>query len=153
MRLLPTALLPALLAACASAPRPVGEGGDPALSIEQAVLAVEDEWLGALVRRDAATMERLLASEFVLSGSAPALETRAQYLKDARMPERTLEPIMLEGREVQVYGGTVLTLGTAHLRGRWREHKIDRRYRYTNIYVQREGHWRAVASQWTAVTD
>jgi ketosteroid isomerase-like protein len=147
----PTLVLSALLAACASTPRPSAEAGDRSPLLEQAVLAVEDAWLSALVQRDTSTLERLLADEFVLSGSAPALETRAQYLDSARMPDRTLEPLTLDGREVRVYGDTALSLGTAHLRGQWRERKFELHYRYTHVFVHRDGHWRVVAAHLTTL--
>jgi len=137
-----------LLASCASVPR--SERADAA--VEQAVQRVEDTWFDALARRDVATLERLLGSEFVLSGSNTALETRAQYLDSAKMPDRELEPLTVEERDVRVYGSTAVSVGKVHLRGHWVERKFDLRFRYTHVYVQRDGRWQAVAAHLTIVS-
>lgn len=141
-----------LLASCASAPRSAGGDATTAAAVEQEVLRVEDTLLDALVRKDAEALERLLGHEFALSGSNAALETRAQYLESAKTPDRELEPLTLEEREVRVYGGTAVTVGRVHLKGQWVERKLDLRLRYTHVYVQRDGRWQAVAAHLTVVS-
>jgi ketosteroid isomerase-like protein len=141
-----------LLASCASTPRSAGSDAATSAAVEQEVLRVEDTLLDALVRRDVETLERLLGSEFVLSGANAALETRAQYLESAKTPDRELAPLTMEEREVRVYGGTAVTVGRVHLRGQWVERKLDLRLRYTHVYAQRDGRWQAVAAHLTIVS-
>jgi ketosteroid isomerase-like protein len=121
------------------------------LRTEDAVLAAEQAWYSALVQKDVAALELLLAEEFVLSGSAPMLESRAQYLQTARMPERVLEPLLLEDRRVQLHGMVAVSTGRAWLRGRWREQSLALRFRYTNVFVERQGRWQAVASHVSSI--
>jgi ketosteroid isomerase-like protein len=79
-------------------------------------------------------------------------ESHDEVLPHRHRPvHRTLEPLSIEGREVRVYGDTAISLGAAHLRGQWRDRKLDRHYRYTNVYVLRDGRWQAVTSQVTGI--
>ena len=148
MKSLAFAVLSLLLASCASTSRSTGR--DTA-AVEKEIQRVEDAMFDALVRRDVETLERLLGSEFVLSGANAALETRAQYLESAKMPDRELEPLTIEEREVRVYGDTAVSVGRAHVRGHWVERKFDIRVRHTHVYVQRDGRWQAVAGHLTIV--
>lgn len=152
MKLAAVPVLFLLLTSCASAPRSETRDAATSAALEQEVLRVEDALLDALVRKDAETLERLLGHEFSLSGSNAALETRAQYLESAKTPDRELEPLTLEEREVRVYGGTAVTVGRVHLKGQWVERRLDLRLRYTHVYVQREGRWQAVAAHLTVVS-
>jgi hypothetical protein len=102
------------------------------------------------VRRDTVALEQVLAPEFVLSGSAPARETRAQYLATAAMPDRVLEPIELEDRDVRIYGATAVTTGRAMVRGSRGGRSFALVVRYTNVFVRADHRWRAVAGQITA---
>jgi hypothetical protein len=137
-------LLLLALSACA---RPASVVSTPHPASGSAVLETEDRWYAALVARDTVTLSPLLAPEFVVSGSDPELESRATYLQTVQMPDRTLEPVVLEDRQVRIYGETAVSTGRAKLRGRWRERPIALEFRFTNVYVLREGRWQAVASQ------
>jgi ketosteroid isomerase-like protein len=135
-----------LLAGCAT----TREAASP-LRTEEAVLATEQAWYSALAQKDVAALERLLAEEFVLSGSAPELESRAQYLQTAGMPERMLEPLLLEDRRVRLHGPAAVTTGRAQLRGTWKGRPLALTFRYTNVFVERRGRWQAVASHVSSI--
>lgn len=120
---------------------PLSGQGDPA-----AVLAAEDAMYAALVQRDTAALAFALAPDFVLSGSAPELETRTQYLATAIMPGRMLEPIELADRRVRIYGHTAVVTGRSTFRGTLSGRAFSISARYTNVYLSREGRWQAVAA-------
>jgi ketosteroid isomerase-like protein len=139
MRRLAHLALPCLLLACA-ATRPA------AALPEHEVLAAEAAWYTALAAKDAAALEGVLAAEFVLNGSSPGLETRAQYLQTARMSERTLQPIVLENRQARVYGNTAVTTGLGRLQGEYKGRPIALAFQFTSVFVHRDGRWQAVNS-------
>lgn len=147
MRFYSSLLLACMVGACASGVPPEVAPAPTAA----AVFAAEQAWYTALVRRDTVALSSLLANEFTLSGSAAVRETRAQYLSTAQMPERTLEPIHLGDRHVEVYGSTAVSTGRAELKGRWQERPIDLTVRYTSVFVLREGRWQAVASHLSSI--
>jgi ketosteroid isomerase-like protein len=128
---------------CASAP---GTLRPAPLEAEAAVLQTEQDWYAALVRKDAARLESFLAEDFILSGLYPSVETRAQYLQTVQMPDRTLEPLVLEDRRVRIYGDTAVSTGRAQLKGVWNDRPLAITFRYTDVFVLRAGHWLAVAS-------
>lgn len=127
-------------------PEPGASGpADDSLAVS-AVLAVEDSLFTALVRRDTATLSRLLTPDFALGGPGEELESRAQYLSSSLMPQRSLEPIELHDRQVRLHGPTAVSTGWGRLRGTLGDRPLDLRYRYTTVFVAEDGRWQATAS-------
>lgn len=128
---------------CAS---PRGSAGSSSAAMESAVLEAEQDWYTAMVQKDAARIDALLTEDFVMSGLNPSLETRAQYLQTIQTPDSTLKPFALEDRRVRIYGDSAVSTGRAQLEGIWNERPLALTFRYTNIFILRDGHWRVVAS-------
>ncbi|MBU8894697.1 hypothetical protein DRW03_09245 [Corallococcus sp. H22C18031201] len=141
MRRITPMLLALGLMGCAST-----RGSAAAGMTEAAVLETEQAWYAALVAKDSAGLEKFLADDFVLSGLDPSVECRERYLQTVAMPERSLEPLALDDRQARVYGDSAVTTGRAQLRGLWNDRPLAITFRYTNVFVLRDGHWLAVAS-------
>lgn len=62
---------------------------------------------------------------------------------------RTLEPVLLEDRDVRRYGPTAVTTARATVRGTLRGRAFALVARHTNVFVHDDGRWRAVAAQVT----
>ena len=112
----------------------------------QKVSGLEDRWMKALQARDTATLSRLLAPAFVLSGQSQNVETRAQYLQTSAMSNRTLEPVVLADRHFEVFDNTVISTGRATYAGTWKENSFHLLVRYTHVYVKSGKDWKVVAA-------
>ncbi|WP_205502282.1 nuclear transport factor 2 family protein [Rufibacter psychrotolerans] len=107
---------------------------------------LEDRWMKALVRKDTAAMSQLLAPEFTLSGSSAVLETRKQYLETSAMPERALQPLLLEDRQFRGYPNTVVSTGRTKYAGTWNANAFAMPVRYTHVYARVNGSWKVVTA-------
>ena len=74
-------------------PQPEVEGiktsmSDQSARIEQEIIKLTYEWMGAIGRRDRATLERILAGDFLIAGWLPEgrLGDKQLYLEDCLMP-------------------------------------------------------------------
>ena len=114
----------------------------------RALLGLEDEWAAALVRRDAATFDRLLADGFIYTED-DRTSTRDAVLRDIVAGPDTVEAARNEDMRVHRFGTTAVVTGWLVVRGHGAGRPFERRYRFTDTWVRRggrAGHWQIVAS-------
>ena len=121
-----------------------------ALTDEQQVIATESEWVQAEVHRDAAVLGRVLDDRFLVNSSTGELSDKASVIAEVlgwKMSSQTITD-----RTVVVDGDTAVVYGTANFRFAV-EGKDDEvsAGRYTTTYIKRDGQWRALALQMTAL--
>jgi ketosteroid isomerase-like protein len=115
---------------------------------EQRVLAVEDEYVAAEIRRDEAVLRRLVDDRFVLNSSSGKTSDKDALIRsvlDMRMVAQTITE-----RSVLVEGDIAIVFGTAKLQFAvpGKEDSVSI-LRYTSTYVKRGGQWRMLALQMT----
>lgn len=122
----------------------------PVLTDEQQVIATESDWVQAEVHRDAAVLERVLDDRFLVNSSTGELSDKAAVIAEVlgwKMISQTITD-----RTVVVDGNTAIVFGTANFRfavdGKDDEVSAGR---YTTTYIKRDGRWRALALQMTAL--
>ena len=147
------ALLLSLTLTATAVARPLGaQGARTPTSATQsadarAILALEDQWASAVVKRDGATFQRLLAPGFVYTEN-DQLMSRDDVLKSVTSGSDTVTAAHNEGMEVHRYGpATAVVTGWLVMQGRGASGPFDRRYRFTDTWVKSGGRWRIVAAQ------
>jgi len=118
--------------------------------VEQAIMQMEREWADAFVKRDAATLERILASDFTDTDDEGHIENRAKYIDSAKNPVGTFTSIETSETKVRVYGNSAVSTGRYVIKGTEREQGEP--FRYMAVYVKQQGRWQAVAFQSTRIT-
>ena len=108
-------------------------------------IKLEDQWTSALIRRDAATFERLLAPKFVYTENASVMN-RGEVIKSVNGPDR-VEWARNEGMRVHDFGDVQVITGVLHLRGRGSSGAFDRRYQFTDTWQRTNGRWQIIAAQ------
>ena len=132
-----------LAAALSSAPLSARSTATPPNSDERTLLRLEDSWASALVRRDGATFRRLLADGFVYSEN-DRTSTREEVLRD--IGAETVTAAHNEDMRVRRFGTTAVVTGWLVVRGHGPGGPFDRRYRFTDTWVRRNGNWQIVAA-------
>lgn len=108
----------------------------------RALLTLEDRWAAALVKRDRAAFERMLAPKFVYTENAQ-LSDRAAVLTSLVSGD-TVTAAHNDSMVVHRYGAvTAVVTGWLVVEGRDYVH----RYRFTDTWVKRSGRWQIVAAQ------
>ena len=115
---------------------------------KRTIAALEEEWIQAVIKRDAAAFDRLLAPEFVYTED-DRVYTKAQLIKEVTTGADTVTAGRNEDLVVRVHGNTAIATGWLILIGRSGGKPFERRYRYTDTW-QRAGaagsHWRVIAA-------
>jgi ketosteroid isomerase-like protein len=145
----PTLLLLASLVPAISAS---GAQSKPALSDQQVLIKLERDWDAAFHRKDVAFIDSVLAEEFVSTYGDGARGDRAKELKMAAEFNQQIDSSTLDEFVVKVYGDTAVVWFTQHMVGPSKGQRLEVTYRYIDVFVQRDGRWKCVASQSTKVT-
>lgn len=125
-----------------------GEGG----TAKQELIALERAWGAAHLRRDTDALRRLLADDFTSTDALGTVSDKAQYIMATVKAPDTFSPASefeLDDVKVRVYADVGVVTGRATDKGWYRAPNLSGRYRFTDVFVRREGRWQAVASQGT----
>jgi len=113
---------------------------------ERAVLDLEEAWAKAVVKRDGATFKRLLAPGFVYTEDARVM-TGEELTREVVSGTDTVTEARNEQLRTHPFGNTMVVTGWLVLRGRGGGKPFERRFRFTDTWVKRNGQWQIVAAQ------
>jgi hypothetical protein len=140
-------LLKALLAACLlAAAIPAGSAGpaadETALRELKTVL-----WPRAYFTQDVKLLDRILADEFQSVDDEGSWSTKAEEIAWLARNRPAYDSLTFKIRRLEIFDGdTAIVAGTGTIRGRDQSGEYVGEYQSSNIFIKREGTWRAVAS-------
>ncbi len=121
---------------------------------DQGVLAyMEREWNDSWLKHDPSWIERNYASDASdISSSTGAFMTKSQAVADARGDKTVLRSLDLSDLNIRVEGNTAVVNGVNHVVGTDAQGKpMDRRVRFTDVFIKRDGRWQVWATQGTVI--
>ena len=119
---------------------------DPAKDRE-AIVALEQEWLHA---HDAATLDRILASDFVHVVPVDHFLTKQEHIDwTVKHPEPNERHTKFDKLQVRLYGDVGIVNGSVIATDE-NGNELDRTV-FTDVFVYRDGRWQAVNGQENAV--
>src|ERR1044071_4635583 len=117
---------------------------------EQTVRDLEQKYRDAVMRQDVAAVSNLLADDFVATSSRGEIRDKAREVDDIRpTPEFKMEAFDLDDINVRACGGTAVVTGRSRLQVAFKGKSNTGLFRYTRVYVKRNGGWQVVAQQLT----
>ena len=130
----------------------VGNAGHP-LTEANVLLYMENDWNEASKLKNTAWFERNYADDAsdVLSRNA-ALQTKSEAIASMKTDKTVLESLELSEVSPRVDGNFAIVTGVNRVRGRDDQGKsFDRRVRFTDTFIKRDGRWQVWASQGTLI--
>lgn len=124
---------------------PVASAQDAA-AVRQRIARLEDQWIAAVVKRDAPAFNRLLHPRFTYTED-DRIYSRAALIREVTTTADTVTSGVNEDLKVQVFGNTAVATGWLVLRGRSAGKSFERRYRYTDTWKLIDGRWQVIAAQ------
>jgi ketosteroid isomerase-like protein len=115
-------------------------------------MQTEREWVDAAQKKDADTLNRILAEDWVGQGPTGAV-TKAQALAELKSGESTLDSITLGDMKVRVFGDTAVVAGTDDEKSSYKGKDTSGHYTWTDVFLKHQGKWQAVASQSTRTAE
>lgn len=116
------------------------------------VLAVEREWTEAHRQGEVATLERLMAEDYLKIQPNGSVAGKAEVLASYQSGQRTWESAQADEYDVRLYGKTAVVIGRWTARGVNHGQRFDYAARFLSVYVKRDGRWQMVAEQSTDIS-
>ena len=113
----------------------------------KAVAALDTEYQAAVKKNDAATMDRILADDFVLVTASGKIYTKADFLNDARGGRPVYEHQEDTMQTVRVWGDAAAVTARLWEKGSDDGHAFDHTLWFSDIYVRTPAGWRYVFGQ------
>ena len=109
----------------------------------------ENRWSAAIGKHDTATIESMVAADFIGVNSKGKVQNRRAMLAEVKNDKDTYTSAKAEKLDVHMYGSSVaIVVGMANEKGTGKDGKaFDRTYRFTDTWIDRGGNWQCVASQ------
>jgi hypothetical protein len=114
---------------------------------EREVLRTEQRWNEALLRKDRALLDRLMAPEFTISDSDGHVRSKSEVLDALAAPDLRFERHQQGNIHISSYGNFAVATGTYLVRVRYGDQVLDKSGRYTRVYVRRAGRWQTLREQ------
>jgi ketosteroid isomerase-like protein len=122
-----------------------------AKSDQETLIELEERWDAAFHNHDQKFIDTLLAEEFVVTYGDGSRGDRAKELTLALDDRQQVDSSQLDEFIVKVFGNTAVVWFTQHLVGPVKGKPVAVDYRYMDVWVNRDGQWKCVASQSTRV--
>jgi len=119
----------------------------------QALIQIERDWINAMLNRDTAKLEQILAPNFRHTDPDGNQFTRMQTTDELKSGALKFDAFELNEINVQFYQDAAVVFGTYTYRGNYQGHAFDEHVRCTDFFVKQpgqdgqNGRWIAAASQ------
>jgi len=105
----------------------------------------------AQFHNDMATLEHLVADDYMLVNSNATVENKQQFLADFNLPGFRIDPYVLEQPVAKVWGDAAVVGGLVHLSWTQDGKHQTRLLRVAYVWAKRSDHWQATYAQVTRV--
>jgi ketosteroid isomerase-like protein len=113
--------------------------------------ALENRWVGALMRSDTATLDSIFADTYVDTDEHSHRSDKQGVLSVLKSGELKIASIKLSDMQVYDYGDAAVVTGSASQAGNFIGQPLTAAIIFTDTFVRQNGKWRAVASHRSGV--
>ncbi len=126
-------------------------GEQQAIEVEQHIRLLNDDWVKALVRGDAETLDRVMADDFFFTYPLEG-DDKQQFIADVTSGDLKIEHISREQVNVRLFGDTAVL--TARDSATWLYHgrELTGQYKVLEVFIQRNGNWQLCSLQACPIT-
>lgn len=114
---------------------------------------LEQDWNNAVWKKDKGWFDRNYASDFTsISSTTAKIMNKAEDIADTMDDKSTLEIVETTGMNIRIDGNYAIITGTFRMKGKDEKGSaFDRKIRYTDTWIKRDGRWQAWSSQGTII--
>ena len=122
-------------------------------SDQDILIQLERDWDKAFHTHDVATIDKILADEFIVTYDDGVRADRKKELELAKSFDEHVDSSAMDDFVVKEYGNTAVVWFTLHLVGPINGKPVEIAFQFTDVFVLRDGRWQAVSSQSTRITE
>jgi ketosteroid isomerase-like protein len=110
------------------------------------VRQLNDDWVKAVVRADAATLDRIMADDFFFTYPLEG-DDKTQFIADVTSGDLKVEHIQLEQISVRVFGKTAVLTARDSSTWLYQGRELTGQYKFLGVFAERDGRWQLCAIQ------
>jgi hypothetical protein len=129
--------------------RPQTASAEQNPDVVREILDLERQSKEAAIRRDVAFIERTLADDYVGIGPLGAVISKADTIAARKGAQLHYDSIEITEMVVRLYSSTAVVTARAEVKGNELGEDFSGPYRFTRVWVKRNGHWQTVSYQAT----
>jgi ketosteroid isomerase-like protein len=118
-------------------------------STSSKILALENKWNAAYKHGDVATMESLLAEDFIITVEDGSTFSKSGYIAHNGDSTLHVEITEMSGLNVRMHGNAVVVTGAYHEKGVSKGKPYDYHDRFTDVWMNINGKWLVIASHYS----
>jgi hypothetical protein len=115
--------------------------------VEQTLRDLEHAWVSADMHKDPRPLQSIIAEGWFNTGSDGRIQSKKDLLADVRSNTDVIQSEENYDVTVRIFGKTAVLTGGTRERGTRRGKSYDEHYRWTDVWLERDGQWHAVVSQ------
>ena len=139
-------------AVCTVLAQPPAKKKQAHVSGDEVVLTqLESEWGMALVKVDFATIDRIVAPDWILTTPDGVQHTKAEIDADLKSGKIKFESFKVDELNVRLYGNAAVLFGLTTEKLSIEGQDMSGQNRFTDTFIKRDGKWQCVATHVTAV--
>jgi ketosteroid isomerase-like protein len=121
-------------------------------SVEQELIKLENGWNDAMVKRDMATLNRVMADDWSFIDGEGTVVTKAEFLASVKSGEYVFTSAVGDEWKVRVYIDAAVVLNRWTAKEQYKSKEVSGQYRYTDTWIKKAGRWQCVATAGTKIT-
>jgi len=114
-------------------------------TVEQELIKLENEWGEALVKRDAASIDRIIADDYMGTYVDGSVFTKAQLIEMVKSHKEEMLSFVIDEWKVRVYGDVAVVTARITVKMQLAGKEMTDQSRFTDTWVKRAGRWQCVA--------
>src|SRR4030043_1747618 len=115
-------------------------------NVEQELIKIETSWAEAVVKKDIAFFDPILAEDFTYTDSEGNIETKAQYIASKKSGESVVTSAVNDEIKVRFYGDSAVVTGRWTGKETIKGKDVSGQSRWTETFIKRDGRWMCVAT-------
>jgi ketosteroid isomerase-like protein len=113
------------------------------------IVALENKWNDAYKRGDAATMESLLADDFIITVEDGSTYSKSGYLAHTADAELHVQISEMIDLKVRMQGNVAIVTGAYHEKGTSKGRAYESRDRLTDVWFKTGNAWQVIAAHYS----
>ena len=130
---------------------PKASGKTDRATVEQTLTQLEKQWNDALLAKDYATVDRIMADDWTGIDFRGMSVSKAETLAELKSGESSNQSVELGPMKVKVLGDTAVVIGSDTEKSTYHGADSSGQYAWMDVFVRRNGRWQVVASQSTKI--
>lgn len=114
------------------------------ISETEKFIALERAWGEALIRADIPSLDRILADEYAFTGPTGTIYTKGPHLQDVTSGTFKVLANDVSNVSVRIYDTTAVVTGVKKVAANYKSHEINGKFRFSDVFVNRDGRWQVV---------